>query len=123
MKETKTYKQPSRGYINLKSHPRVLQAFRREFRGHGFDYIPHDTDIEIDASFKKSIDMLERPEIYEESVRELILKGMDEHADKEMDILGNILSMMVELCRDFYIKGFADGKVKESLYRKDLEKC
>ena len=103
MKETKTYRQPSRGYIDLKSHPRVLQAFRREFRGHGFDYIPHDIDIEIDESFKKSLDTLEA------------------HAGDLMDIYGNLLDMMVELCRDFYIKGFVDGKVKESLYRKDLQ--
>lgn len=119
MREPKTYRVPSKGYINLKSHPRVLQAFRKEFRDMGFDYIPHDIDIEIDQSFKKSVDMLERPEIYEESVRELILKGMDEHEGKEMDILGNLLSMMVELCRDFYIQGFNDGKVKKSIYRKD----
>lgn len=103
MKETRTYKAPSRGYINLKSHPRVLQEFRSEFRGHGFDYIPHDTDIEIDESFRKCIDVLEA------------------HADMPMDLYGNMLSMMVELCRDFYIKGFVDGKVKESLYRKDLQ--
>lgn len=98
-----TYRKPSAGYVNLRDYPKIEKAFKEEFRGYGYDFIPHWTQIEIDRAF----------------IREL--KNMEDHADNLMDEYANMLSIMVEIASDFYIKGFIDGREKPSPYRKDLK--
>lgn len=91
----------SKGKIDLRSYPNIAEQFREEFAWRKYHYIPSYKDIEFDESFRGE------------------LRQMEKHAAEPGNTYGNLLSMMTELALEMYRRGFFDGKIFDTVTRKD----
>ncbi len=100
-KEKLTYAKPSAGNFNLMSYPKILKEFQQDFEL--FNWKPSEVNVEWDRVWSYEFRRME--------------DGAEDYGS--WSVYDNMLSIIIDTAKQFYLRGYIEGRDGRQLYRKE----